>query len=30
MYSIKLDGKEAKKMLDGVVAYSEGFIKETN
>lgn len=29
MYSIKIDGKEAKKMLDGVVAYSNGFIKET-
>lgn len=29
MYTIKFDGKEAKKVLDGVVAYSNGFIKET-
>lgn len=29
MYSIKFDGKEAKRMLEGVVAYSDGFIKET-
>ena len=29
MYSIKFDSKEAKKMLDNIVAYSEGFIKET-
>lgn len=29
MYSIKFDGKEAKRMLDNIVSYSEGFIKET-
>lgn len=29
MLSIRLDGKEAKKVLDNVVAYSNGFIKET-
>ena len=29
MLSIKFDGKEAMKMLDNIVDYSEGFIKET-
>lgn len=29
MYSIKFDGKEAKKMLDNLVKYSDGFITET-
>lgn len=29
MYSIKFDSKEAKKMLDNIVAYSNGFIQET-
>lgn len=29
MYSVKFDGKEAKKMLDNIVSYSNGFIKET-
>lgn len=29
MYSIKFDGKEATKMLNNIVAYSNGFIKET-
>lgn len=29
MYSIKLDGKEAMKMLNNIVDYSNGFIKET-
>lgn len=29
MYSIKFDGKEAKKMLDNIVDYSNGFIRET-
>lgn len=29
MYSIRFDSKEAKKMLNNIVAYSEGFIKET-
>ena len=29
MYTIKFDGKEAKRMLNNIVSYSEGFIKET-
>lgn len=29
MFSIKFDSKEAMKMLNNLVAYSEGFIKET-
>lgn len=29
MYSIKFDGKEAMKMLNNIVDYSDGFIKET-
>ena len=29
MYTLKFDGKEAMKMLDNIVDYSEGFIKET-
>lgn len=29
MYRIKFDSKEAKKVLDNIVAYSDGFIKET-
>lgn len=29
MYTIKLDTKEAMRMLNNVVAYSDGFIKET-
>ena len=29
MYSIKFDGKEAKKMLNNLVDYSNGFIRET-
>ena len=29
MYSIKFDSKEAMKVLNNVVAYSDGFIKET-
>ena len=29
MYTIKFDGKEAMKMLNNIVAYSDGFIKET-
>jgi hypothetical protein len=29
MYTIKFDGKEAMKMLNNVVSYSNGFIKET-
>lgn len=29
MYAIKFDGKEAIEMLDNIVKYSDGFIKET-
>lgn len=29
MYKVKFDAKEAMKILDNVVAYSDGFIKET-
>lgn len=29
MYSIKFDGKKATKMLNNIVAYSDGFIKES-
>lgn len=29
MYSLKIDAKEAMRMLDNIISYSDGFIKET-